>query len=150
MRPIEVYFDGACGPVNPGGHAGYGWIIYDPDGQTIDKGFGYIGQGNGMTNNVAEASGLIVVLEKLFELGLADRFIRVNGDSLIVINRMSKKSTSIPKGIYVPYITKALVLKQLFTDIHFHWIPRVKNTVADRLSKESIISHEGLEPEVEL
>ena len=30
-----IYFDGACGPYNPGGHMGCGVIIKDKDNNTI-------------------------------------------------------------------------------------------------------------------
>ena len=42
---------------NPGGVATYGYLIYR-DGEKIQRGYGVIGSGAGMTNNVAEYSAL--------------------------------------------------------------------------------------------
>ncbi|NTW37475.1 MAG: ribonuclease H, partial [Syntrophobacteraceae bacterium] len=49
---ITVYFDGLCYPKNPGGVAAYGYLVYR-DSEPIWRGFGGVGEGRGMTNNVA-------------------------------------------------------------------------------------------------
>lgn len=59
---IIIYFDGLCEPRNPGGIATYGYVVYK-DEKVIKKGCRAIGEGQGMTNNVAEYSGLKRALE---------------------------------------------------------------------------------------
>ena len=54
---ITLYFDGLCRPRNPGGVATYGYVIYK-DGKKVKRGYGVVGSGTGMTNNVAEYSAL--------------------------------------------------------------------------------------------
>ena len=86
---IEIYFDGACEPINPGGTASYGWIIRK-NGKVIAKDAQIVGSGEGMTNNVAEYKSLITALKTLSSLKIKDR-IRVCGDSDLVCNMVSKK-----------------------------------------------------------
>jgi ribonuclease HI len=57
VEMITIYFDGLCYPKNPGGVAAYGYLVYR-DEELLWKGFGGVGQGRGMTNNVAEYEGL--------------------------------------------------------------------------------------------
>ncbi len=128
---IEVYFDGLCEPVNPNGIASYGYVIYK-DGKKIKAGCRVIGEGIGMTNNVAEYSGLLRAIEWLKENNIKDKII-VMGDSMLVINQMKgiwriKSETS---RYFVPKIRE--MIKGL--DIEFRWIPREKNSEADMLSR---------------
>src|SRR5574341_828680 len=64
LTSIEAYFDGVCEPRNPGGHAAYGALI-KVHGQVFWQEGKYIGVGPHMTNNIAEYSGAIAVLEAL-------------------------------------------------------------------------------------
>lgn len=61
---IEIWIDGACEPVNPGGTATYGLVVKD-DRQVVHQGSGRVGSGEGMSNNVAEYAGLIAALRYL-------------------------------------------------------------------------------------
>ena len=61
---IEVYFDGACEPVNPKGIATYGYVVYR-NGKKIREDCGLVGIGQGATNNIAEYTALIKALEYL-------------------------------------------------------------------------------------
>ena len=84
---IEAYFDGLCEPRNPGGIATYGYVIYK-DGKPIKKGCKAIGHGKGMTNNVAEYSGMLRVVEWLNENGFDEKII-IKGDSQLAINQIT-------------------------------------------------------------
>jgi len=55
---LRVYFDGSCGPKNPGGVAAYGFLIRNETDQIIHSSSGRIGSGPDFTNNVAEFEGL--------------------------------------------------------------------------------------------
>ena len=128
---FEAYFDGLCEPRNPGGVATYGYVI-DKDGTAIKKGCTAIGQGKGMTNNVAEYSGMLRVAEWLKEQNIEDKII-IKGDSQLAINQMKgiwqiKSATS---RYFVPKIHKLLQGKK----VTFMWIPREQNDEADMLSR---------------
>lgn len=129
---ITIYFDGLCEPINPNGVATYGYVIYQ-DGKSIKKGCRVIGEGRGMTNNVAEYSGLKRALEWLNEQNINDDIITIRGDSMLVIKQMSgdwqvKSATS---KHFVPII-KELVKNR---KVNFQWIPREENSEADMLSR---------------
>lgn len=50
---VEVWYDGCCEPVNPGGHAACG-VLIKRDGQVLWQESRYIGYGPAMSNNVKE------------------------------------------------------------------------------------------------
>jgi len=129
-----AYFDGACEPVNPGGTASYGAVIYENDEKIWECAEVY-GQGKLMSNNVAEYAGFIAVLEWFIEQELCDAEIVVKGDSMLVINQMFG-SWKIKSGLYAPLAEKARERLSQFTNSRGEWIPRDRNDVADRLSKE--------------
>jgi ribonuclease HI len=85
---IKAYFDGSI-TVNPGGRASYGYLIYKDDA-LIDQEEKVIGEGFGMTNNVAEFAGLQNLLIKLNSSNYSGETIIVNGDSQYVINTLLK------------------------------------------------------------
>jgi len=136
---ITIYFDGLCEPVNPGGVATYGYVIYQ-DEKAIKKGCRVIGEGSGMTNNVAEYSALKRALEWLVEEGIEDEIV-VKGDSMLVINQMRgvwqiKSQTS---KRFVPKIRGLLKGKK----VKFVWIPREENGEADMLSRVAYKRYNG-------
>jgi len=71
---ITVFFDGLCEPKNPGGVVTYGYVIYK-DGKRIKAGCRVIGSGNGMTNNVAEYSGLKRAAEWIKQNGIDEEIV---------------------------------------------------------------------------
>ena len=128
---ITVYFDGLCYPRNPCGVAAYGYLIYR-DGELIHRGFGAVGEGKGMTNNVAEYEGLRAAAQWLSDHGIMDR-ITINGDSQLVIRQMKGEWAVRSKTSrkYVPEIKRLLGGR----DVRFVWVPREMNEEADRLSR---------------
>jgi ribonuclease HI len=127
---ITIYFDGLCRPKNPGGVATYGYLIYQ-DGKKVKSGYGVIGSGAGMTNNVAEYSALKQAAEWLIRYGGDDEVV-IKGDSQLVIHQMNgtwqvKSGTS---KKYVPEIRRLLEGRKT----RFVWIPREQNVDADELS----------------
>ncbi|MDI6903812.1 MAG: ribonuclease HI [Methanocellales archaeon] len=128
---ITIYFDGLCEPVNPNGIAAYGYVIYQ-NGKIIKKGCRVIGEGKGMTNNVAEYSGLKRALEWLSEQDIDDE-ITIKGDSTLAINQMTGvwQIRSETSRRFVPQIRTLLKGKK----VSFVWIPREKNSEADMLSR---------------
>lgn len=128
---ITIYFDGLCQPVNPGGVATYGYAIYR-NGRAIKKGCRVVGEGSGMTNNVAEYSALKRALMWLKESGINDE-ITIKGDSVLVINQISGlwKIKSQTSRKFVPEIRRLLKGKK----VKLIWIPREENLEADMLSR---------------
>ncbi len=130
---ITLHFDGLCYPKNPGGVAAYGYVI-NRDGLQIHEGFGAVGEGKGMTNNVAEYEGLKAALQWVVDNGIEGEIV-VKGDSRLVIKQMKGdwKIKSATSRRYVPEIRKLLVGHKAV----FSWIPREENERADRLSRKA-------------
>ena len=128
---ITVYFDGLCYPKNPGGVAAYGYLVRR-DGELIHKGFGAVGEGKGMTNNVAEYEGLRAAAQWLQDEGIEEKLV-VKGDSQLVIKQMTGvwRISSGTSKKYVPQIKRLLEGK----DVTFSWVPREENEEADKLSR---------------
>ena len=135
---IEAWFDGAIAPKNPGGHASYGALIKFR-GEMVFSADVYIGHGDGMSNNVAEACGVIRVLEALPVLLNAHpgETAVVYGDSQVVINALKNRSAG---GLFAPYVAKAQALYFPLRDrVRLQWIPREENGAADALSRRPLL-----------
>jgi len=132
---ITFWFDGCTEPVNPGGHSAYGLLIRS-NRKTILAESGYLGSGEGITNNVAEYAGFVNALEFLISKKLTDKKIRCFGDSRLVILQQFGH-WKIRGGAYVSLALKAKKkLLPQFKDIFGKWIPRDENFRADMLSKK--------------
>jgi ribonuclease HI len=133
-----AWFDGACGPINPGGTATYGVMIKDQDGTILVWEHGYVGQGSAMSNNVAEYAGVLQVL-KYLSCRPPGR-VTIHGDSNLVINQLTGK-WRMRKGLYLSTAkeAKALLahLHGLGWEINLCWIPRAQNKECDALSKKA-------------
>jgi len=130
-KMITVYFDGLCYPKNPCGVAAYGYLILR-DGELIHRGFRAVGEGRGMTNNVAEYEGLMAAARWLKDEGILEKIV-IKGDSQLVIRQMKGewKISSATSKKYVPEIRRLLEGK----DVSFTWVPREENEEADKLSR---------------
>lgn len=139
---IQVYFDGACEPVNPGGFAAFGLVIRSSvDGELYraSKIFRPVkGKERETSNNVAEYSAFLHALEWLAEHNLQDEEISFFGDSKLVIEQMFGW-WRMRGGFYIPIALKAKKLLKKFTHARGQWIPREQNDIADELSKASLI-----------
>ncbi len=141
---IEIYFDGACAPINPNGTASYGWLI-KKDGQVLESGCGVIGSGPGMTNNVAEYWGVLEGVKAFLSLNLGTK-LKINGDSNLVCNMVAKKwgwkkNEWNPHPDF-PHLRKLLdQVHQLLEGIDYEvqWIPREQNSEADEMSKKPLV-----------
>ena len=160
---LELYYDGACGPRNPGGTATYAWILKEYVGKKlhkVERDSGVIGSGEGMTNNVAEyhavLEGLrdVVTKYKMGQIKISKLY--VIGDSSMVCNMISFK-WGWYKGVWRPH-KKALHLKTYLVEIaklmkflvkegfkvRVKWIPRDENHEADEMTKRELLS-KGIE-----
>lgn len=132
---IEGYCDGVCEPINPGGHAAWGALLRR-DGKVIWNGSGYCGFGTGMSNNVAEYSGALALMQE------AEKYsdvIRLYADSQLVVMQLNAK-WKVREGLYVPYYRQAAEVYQRIRErSHWAWVPRDQNADCDILSKSVLI-----------
>ncbi|NPV62958.1 MAG: ribonuclease HI family protein [Methanotrichaceae archaeon] len=138
---ITIYFDGLCYPVNPGGVAAYGYLA-KRNGEPIHEGWGAVGEGRGMTNNVAEYEGLLAAMRWVKKKGLEEKIV-IKGDSQLVIKQMRgewqvKSATS---QRYVPEIKK--LCRGL--EVSFQWVRREENQEADELSRRAYREYRDLQ-----
>ena len=129
-------FDGSIWPKNPGGHTGWGFVIMIP-GQPYIRRCGYVGEGAGMSNNVAEYSGLINGMAMAKAVGVKN--LAVRGDSQLVINQMGDKKWACGAVNLVPLKAKADYLVKMFERVKFEWNERESNTASDDLSKMGVM-----------
>ena len=145
---LKAYIDGACEPVNPGGTASYGVIVYrhalgGEDGSTpgfelVWRFYGVVGSGPEMSNNVGEYSALLALL-RWYGTAEAEETLWVCSDSQLVVNQMIGRF-KVRKGLYGPYYKKvqALLGDLVPLRVYFKWIPREENRLADELSKQAL------------
>lgn len=135
-REIKVFYDGCCEPMNPGGNAGFGSVIYidNEKKHEISK---YWPRNKNNSNNVAEYLGLTSALEWLSENNHFEDFIQFFGDNMMTVRQMNREWNA-NKGMYIPHYKKALKIKDKFKNIKFFWIPRDENSEADYLSKQQL------------
>jgi ribonuclease HI len=138
---IKAYFDGCCEPVNPGGTASYGAVVFINDVRIWDCSkifYPVKGKEKETSNNVAEYSGFIAILEYLIENELEGSHITIYGDSKLVIEQM-KGNWRMVKGFYLPFAKRAKELVRNFKKLKLVWIPREQNSIADELSKAELL-----------
>ena len=129
VETYSLYFDGGSrGNPGPGG-CGY----------CILKGNEVIFEGkNGLgvcTNNYAEYKGLQCGIE----LAIKKKIKRLNvfGDSLLVINQMTRKWECRHETLRVIFDDVSVMLKT-FVKITFNHVPRTKNSIADSLANDAM------------
>lgn len=130
MTRVVVQADGGSRG-NPG-PAGYGAVVFDESGRVLAERAASVGRA---TNNVAEYSGLIAGLEAALDLR-ADR-VDVQMDSKLVIEQMSGR-WKVKHPDMKPLAGRAAELVGRFTEVTFTWIPRERNSHADRLANEAM------------
>ncbi len=130
MTRVLVQADGGSRG-NPG-PAGYGAVVFDGSGTVLAERAASIGRA---TNNVAEYSGLIAGLEAALELGAT--LVDVQMDSKLVIEQMSGR-WQVKHPDMKPLARQAAGLVARFESVTFTWIPRARNSHADRLANEAM------------
>jgi ribonuclease HI len=131
---IEVYFDGLCQPINPGGIACFAFLVKS-DGRTIHSEYGLAAEpfSEDSTNNVAEYTALTKALEWLLAHDLHSTKVKIKSDSQLIVNQLAGDYKVKAKRILALY-REVLHLKSKFQDIQIDWIPRQNNQEADRLT----------------
>ena len=124
---------------NPG-PAGYGAVVWTADRNTVlAERKQAIGRA---TNNVAEYSGLIAGLEEAAKLGASE--VDVNMDSKLVVEQMSGR-WKVKHPDMAPLHQQATALSTQFDRVTYKWVPRAKNSHADRLANEAMDAAAELE-----
>jgi ribonuclease HI len=144
---VIYYFDGACGPTNPGGVVQYGWHRdVDEDKSGDERGYGVAFSGGpNATNNIAEytamASVLIHVLGKATRVPISDRTLIIRGDSQLAINQFNGE-WRVRKGSLRPIAAIVYMLRnqlqELGWTVRAEWVHGSKNTLADKLSRRAL------------
>jgi len=131
-RKLIVEADGGSRG-NPG-PAGYGAVIRDAaSGDVLAERFESLGT---TTNNVAEYSGLIAGLETAGDLAPgADVDVRM--DSKLVVEQMSGR-WKIKHPALQPLASRASAAARRLGRITYEWVPRARNTHADRLANQAM------------
>lgn len=133
MSPDRVVVEADGGSRGNPGPAGFGAVVFDADsGAVLAERAEPIGI---QTNNVAEYRGLIAGLSAARDVGA--RFVAVRMDSKLVVEQMSGR-WQVKHPSMVPLAREARELRKSFQDVTFEWIPREKNTHADRLANEAM------------
>lgn len=130
MNLYSIYTDGASRG-NPG-QAGIGVAIYNESGELVEQYREYIGTA---TNNVAEYSALIAglsLVKKFLPCGIS-----VFMDSELLVKQM-RGEYRVKNQNLQQYHHTAQSLSSSYLSSNFTYIPREKNSVADKLANEAI------------
>lgn len=126
-------FDGGIHK-NPGGKAACACYV-ELDGNEVYRESRYLGEGSGMSNNVAEFEGLKLILEWIEDSKPAA--VLIVGDSQVVINSMRKKRASM--GFCEASSRDCLqIYMRLECKISFEWRRRHSNEECDAMCRLAI------------
>lgn len=107
ITTVDIMFDGSCGPINPNGNIGIGFII-ESGGELIASGWGYnLFKGFPTSNNQAEWKAVYEAIKYLDESGIVYDTLNIKGDSMLVINQL-KGIWRVGSGTYADIAKKTL------------------------------------------
>ena len=131
----EVFarFDGACDP-NPFGHTACACLI-EKNGREVFRKAMYLGTGQPLTCNVAEFSGLLMILEWLAANAPNVRTLIVS-DSTVVVNRIRKGT--LPHGFCRDTAEKCQQLMNRLPLVRVEWQRRNHNEECDAMCSHVI------------
>ncbi|WP_067974094.1 bifunctional RNase H/acid phosphatase [Mycolicibacter icosiumassiliensis] len=124
---------------NPG-PAGYGAVVWSADrSEVLAEAKEAIGVA---TNNVAEYRGLVAGLTEAARLGAAE--VGVFMDSKLVVEQMAGR-WKVKHPDLITLHRQARELASRFDHVRYSWIPREKNSHADRLANEAMDAAAGID-----
>jgi broad specificity phosphatase PhoE/ribonuclease HI len=130
---VKVVVEADGGSRGNPGPAGYGSVVWTADRSAVlAESKQAIGRA---TNNVAEYRGLIAGLEEAAKLGAGD--VEVFMDSKLVVEQMSGR-WKVKHPDLAQLHQQATALSARFDRISYAWIPRARNSHADRLANEAM------------
>jgi probable phosphoglycerate mutase len=130
---VKVLIEADGGSRGNPGPAGYGAVVRSADGSTVlVEAKEAIGRA---TNNVAEYRGLLAGLDDAVKLGATEAAVFM--DSKLVVEQMSGR-WKVKHPDLVELHAQARKLASKFDRISYTWIPRERNSHADRLANEAM------------
>jgi broad specificity phosphatase PhoE/ribonuclease HI len=133
FREVKVLVEADGGARGNPGPAGYGAVVFSADHKTVlAETKESIGRA---TNNVAEYRGLIAGLEAA--AGVDATEVAVSMDSKLVVEQMVGR-WRVKHPDLIPLNQRAKEVATRFDRVTYAWIPRAKNSHADRLANEAM------------
>jgi ribonuclease H / adenosylcobalamin/alpha-ribazole phosphatase len=137
---VKVVIEADGGSRGNPGPAGYGAVVWSADRSTVlAESKQAIGRA---TNNVAEYRGLIAGLDDALKLGASEAAVFL--DSKLLVEQMSGR-WKVKHPDLVELHAEARKLASRFDRISFSWVPRERNSHADRLANEAMDAAAGVE-----
>jgi broad specificity phosphatase PhoE/ribonuclease HI len=137
---VKVVIEADGGSRGNPGPAGYGAVVWDADHSAVlaesKQAIGHA------TNNVAEYRALLAGLDDAAKLGASE--VAVFMDSKLVVEQMSGR-WKIKHPDLKELHAQAQTLASRFERISYTWIPRERNTHADRLANEAMDAAAGID-----
>jgi ribonuclease H / adenosylcobalamin/alpha-ribazole phosphatase len=141
---VKVVIEADGGSRGNPGPAGYGAVVWDAERSTVlaetKQSIGHA------TNNVAEYRALIAGLDDAAKLGATEAAVFM--DSKLVVEQMSGR-WKVKHPDLVELHAEARTLASRFARISYAWVPRERNSHADRLANEAMDAAAGVNGEVE-
>lgn len=145
---VELYCDGLCEP-NPRGHATWGLVAF-LNAKMIHKDHGYIGRGEGMSNNVAEYRAVYEALAWLYryqqrgDVPNGPLPATIKTDSQLVVNQVLDR-WQVKAAHLVSWAEKCRSGVR-HTGANLEWVPRAENEFADAESRCAYFLQVGKQP----
>ena len=144
FREVKVIIEADGGSRGNPGPAGYGAVVWDADRSTVlaetKQAIGHA------TNNVAEYRALLAGLDDAAKLGATEAAVFM--DSKLVVEQMSGR-WKVKHPDLLELHAQARALASRFARISYAWVPRERNSHADRLANEAMDAAAGLNGEAE-
>jgi ribonuclease H / adenosylcobalamin/alpha-ribazole phosphatase len=136
---VKVIIEADGGSRGNPGPAGYGAVVWTADRSTV---LAETKQAIGRaTNNVAEYRGLIAGLDDALKLGATEAAVFL--DSKLLVEQMSGR-WKVKHPDLVELHAQARKLASRFDRISYAWVPRARNSHADRLANEAMDAAAGV------
>jgi ribonuclease H / adenosylcobalamin/alpha-ribazole phosphatase len=141
---VRVVIEADGGSRGNPGPAGYGAVVRTEDRSTV---LAETKQAIGRaTNNVAEYRGLIAGLDDAVKMGATEA--EVFMDSKLVVEQMSGR-WKVKHPDLIELHAEARKLASRFDRISYEWVPRARNSHADRLANEAMDAAAEVDDQVE-
>jgi ribonuclease HI len=129
-----AYFDGACGPKNPGGLGTWGVVLEIP-GKPETVHYGIVSTST--TNNVAEWTALIMCLTLIRDSGYRGQW-QVRGDSQVICRQFNREYRIQSPDLKCLADRAFSIHASIPAQIDVLWIPRGQNNLADHGTRLAI------------
>ena len=139
MTMLQLFCDGATIPTNPGGVSTYGWVAYE-DHVEIARDSGFVCEGPGSTNNVAEYAAVIWAITWLWNTQRTANPVEICSDSQLIIRQL-QGDWQVSSNTLRPHYERARRGLRGLAQWSLRWVPREQNIRADELSRAAYRAH---------